>query len=176
MDIAVKWDIILSCSSFFLAALSVIFVVITLRQNSKMIENATRPYICVYGDFINSGSPQFFIVIKNFGSSAATLTRFHIQEDLSDCYGVSPARDYLSEISGGIFAPGQSRICRMDYQKVPDLLHISLEYSSGKKTYSENLAVNIKSGVDMVTTKVATKDKELRTISYTLQEMVQKNL
>ena len=45
MDISVIVNIALCILSFILAVISVVTVVVTLRQNSKMIENATRPYI-----------------------------------------------------------------------------------------------------------------------------------
>ena len=43
----------LSILSFILAVISVVTVVITLRQNHKMIEESNRPYITVYGDETN---------------------------------------------------------------------------------------------------------------------------
>ena len=64
MDTATKVNIILSILSFILALISIITVVITLRQNHTMIENATRPYLCIYGQSINPGSPEFYLVIK----------------------------------------------------------------------------------------------------------------
>lgn len=39
--------------SFILAVISVVTVVITLRQNKKMIESNSRPYITIYGDMTN---------------------------------------------------------------------------------------------------------------------------
>ena len=38
-------NLILCILSFLLAAISVVTVVITLRQNHKMIQNSTRPYV-----------------------------------------------------------------------------------------------------------------------------------
>ena len=49
-------NVILCILSFALAIISVITVIITLRQNNKMIENTRRPYIVIYGrvtDFQN---------------------------------------------------------------------------------------------------------------------------
>ena len=43
MEISDWINVILCILSFILAAISVITVVITLKQNSKMIENSTRP-------------------------------------------------------------------------------------------------------------------------------------
>ena len=41
-------NIILCVLSFILAAISVVTVIISLRQTSKMIEESTRPYISIY--------------------------------------------------------------------------------------------------------------------------------
>lgn len=177
MDLSTKINIVLCVLSFLLAAISVVTVVITLRQNHKMIENSTRPYVCVYGQSINSGSPEFYLVVKNFGASPAVITKFQYEPDLSQCYGIKkPKRNYLDDISKTTLAPGQSRICRLKYSKVPDIVTFKIEYKSGKKKYSDCFSTNIKSGSAMLTTKVASKGRELRTISYTLQEMLQKDL
>lgn len=68
MDISTVVNIILCILSFILAAISLIFVVITVRQNSalwkqnnEMIENSTRPYITIYFDYAQFGSPTGFL-------------------------------------------------------------------------------------------------------------------
>ena len=50
MDLSTKVNIALCVLSFVLAFISVVTVVLTLIQNNKMIENSTRPYICIYFD------------------------------------------------------------------------------------------------------------------------------
>lgn len=75
-----------------------------------------------------------------------------------------------------ILAPGQSQICRLDYNDTPDNVSFDIEYFSGKKKYQEHFTTNLKAGSAMLTAKTATKDTELKTISFTLQEMLQKSL
>lgn len=162
--------------SLLTSTIAIIISIITVRQNSKMIEESTRAVIGIYGQTINPGSPLFYIVIKNFGSSLATITRFESDFDFSNCYLSSPTRNFLEDLSHCTIAPGQSRICRLEYDKITSPITFKLEYYSSNKKYSETYAVDLKAGADMLTTKIATKDKELRTISYTLQEMLQKNL
>ena len=84
MSISDIINIILCILSFVLAAISVITVVITLKQNSKMIENSTRPYITIYGKKTECGILKYFLVIKNFGSSGAVITDFHSEIKLED--------------------------------------------------------------------------------------------
>ena len=83
----------------------------------------------------------------------------------------------MQQLSTAVLAPGQSRICTLDYQKINKAVTFTLEYHSGaKKTYSDKFTIDLKAGVSMPYGKVATEGKELRTISYALQEMLQKNL
>lgn len=55
MDLATKVNIILCILSFILAFISIITVIITLRQNQQMLENSSRPYVCIYFDYIQAG-------------------------------------------------------------------------------------------------------------------------
>lgn len=177
MEVATIVNIILCVLSFILAALSVVIVVITVRQNNKMIEESTRPVIVVYTDEINVGTPFFYLIVKNFGKSPAYITKFEYDFDFSGCYTIQNDKNYLNGLNNSILAPGQSRICILDYQKIEKEVTFSIEYRSGtKKVYSEKLTIDLKAGVCMPHSKVSTKGQELSTISYALQEMLQKNL
>ena len=52
-------------ASFITSFVAIIISVITLRQNSKMIEESTRAVISVYAQGINTGTPMLFLVVKN---------------------------------------------------------------------------------------------------------------
>lgn len=177
MDISTIVNIVLCVLSFVLAVISVVTVVITLRQNSRMIEESTRPIVSVYTDEINAGSPFFYLVIKNFGKSTAYITKFEYDFDFKGCYKIRNDRDYLQQISNAVLPPGQTKICTLDYEKINKAVTFTLEYHSGaQKTYRDKFTIDLKAGVSMPYGKVATEGKELRTISYALQEMLQKNL
>lgn len=177
MDVATIVNVILCVLSFLLAAISVVTVVITLRQNNKMIEESTRPVISVYTDEINAGNPFFYLIVRNFGKSPAYITKFEYDFDFKGCYKIRNDRDYLEGLNNAVLAPGQSRICTLDYAKIDKEVTFTLEYHSGaKKVYSDKFTIDLKAGVSMPYGKVATEGKELRTISYTLQEILQKNL
>lgn len=51
-------------ASLITSIVAITISLVTLRQNSKMIEDASRPIISIYGESINPGSPVFYIVIK----------------------------------------------------------------------------------------------------------------
>ncbi len=177
MDTSTIVNIILCVLSFILAAISVVTVVITLRQNNKMIEESTRPVISVYTDEINAGNPFFYLIVKNFEKTHDYIAEFEYDFDFKGCYKIRNDRDYLEGLNNAVLAPGQSRICTLDYAKIDKEVTFTLEYHSGaKKVYSDKFTIDLKAGVSMPYGKVATEGKELRTISYALQEMLQKNL
>lgn len=161
--------------SLLTSTVAIIISIITAHQNSKMIEESTRAIICIYGESINPGTPSFYMVVKNFGNSLATITKFETDFDFSDCY-ISPARDFLKDLSHCSIAPGHSHICQLRYDKIVDPITFYLEYYSSGKKHCEKYVVNLKSATSMPVSKSEDKNYILRNISYTLQEMLQKNL
>lgn len=57
-----------------------------------------------------------------------------------------------------------------------DVINFTIKYTANGKVYCEKYPVNYSALKKNITTKVSTKDKELKAISYALQEMVQKDL
>lgn len=179
MSISDWINLSLSILSLILAITSIITVVLTLKQNNKMIESNTRPYISVYGDMTNFANLQFYIIVKNFGKSGAVIKDFTCDIDLKKYnYGIKVTP--FECIKGTLLAPNQNIVCSIDYKKLSadniNILNFTIEYEFCGKVYKENYPVNYGAFRKNITTKTSTKDKELKTISYTLQEMVQKDL
>lgn len=163
-------------ASFIASIVAIIISLVTLKQNSKMIEESSRAIIGIYGETINSGSPKFYLVVKNFGNSLATIMDFSTDFNFTDCYGFRTDKNWIDDLNGCSIAPGQSRICRLDYKKITCPITFQIKYCSSGKTYSEKMTIDLKAGASMLVSKVSTKGEELQTISYTLQEMLQKRL
>ncbi|MBR5273223.1 MAG: hypothetical protein IKU25_07530 [Clostridia bacterium] len=84
MDVGIIVNIVLSILSFALAAISVITVIITLRQNNKMLEANSRPYIVaylVYEEFHNC----VYLCVKNFGTTSAIINSLQITPEINLC-------------------------------------------------------------------------------------------
>ena len=62
--------------------ISIITVVTTLKQNSKMMENSSRGYLSVYGDMLGVQPGNFYIVVKNFGHSNVLIKSLKCDADL----------------------------------------------------------------------------------------------
>lgn len=169
------WIQLLGIIASLVTSIIAIFIsIFTLRQNSKMIEASSRPVLSIYGESINPGYPMFYIVVKNFGSSPALITQFDYDFDFSSAYCAYKGKDFLKQLQNSVIAPGQSRICALKSSALTQPVTFELTYSSDFKTYHEKLTVDLKAGADMLISKNSTEGKELRTISYALQEMLQK--
>lgn len=171
--------IILAVCSFLLAAISIIIVVLTLRQNNKMIESSTRPYISVYGSAVNFESPVYYLVVKNFGQTGALIINFECNYDLVKL-SYNPKLRPFEHLKKTFIAPGQSFVCGINI-KAPgsddiESIVFDIEYSSGKKTYFESVALNFDSHAELILPRAATTGHELKIISYALQSLVEKNL
>ena len=159
------------------AIISAWIAICTLRQNNKMIEESTRPYILIYTTEINSGNLFMYLVVKNNGASSAKIERIDINPCLKGMYKIPNDKDFLKDLEGCSIAPSQSKICLLDFEKIPKKVEIKITYSSSvKKRYTEEMIVNLKAGATLPKGKTSTKGKELRTISYVLQEMLEREL
>lgn len=171
-------EIIGIIASLITSIVAIIISIKTLKQNSKMIDDSTRPYIVVYSQTANFQSPKFYIVVKNFGQIGAVVNSLQCDYDLSTC---SYNKDHVpfTNFSGTFVAPGQAFITNIDPLKLfknPIDMHFSIEYQNGNKVYSDRFTINPLANSDLIQTRAATKNQELKSISYTLQDLVEKQL
>ena len=146
MQISDWINVALSILSFILAAISVILVVITVRQNHKIICESFRPYITVYGAYSHISKVDYYLVLKNFGNNAATITHFSADIDLIRLMKEPDSRRPFDGIVGTTLAPGQSIKTRIDIEHVPkecDHINFSIKYSAGKRKFDENIPFSL---------------------------------
>ncbi len=170
-------NVCLCILSFALATISVITVVITLKQNKKMIQNSTRPYIVAMAQITNFQNPTFYLVIKNFGASGATIKEMNSSIELKE---VTYREEFtpFHNIEGLFLAPGQTITSSLDTKEFKEKgireFTIHLKYTDGINTYEENYPINYKAYIENVCTRASTDGKELKIISYALQDLVEK--
>ena len=73
---------ILCVLSFVLAGISVVTVVITLKQNNKMLESNSRPYVVAYLVYQEAPS-RIYMCVRNFGKTSAIVKSLKIEPDIS---------------------------------------------------------------------------------------------
>lgn len=166
-------------SAMLIGIISIIISVITLRQNSKMIEESSRPVISIYCTSTNFGIQQRYLVIKNFGQTQATISKFDYDYNfvVNQAYAVKNSdTDWLKNLVTTSLSPGQSKICAINSKNINMPVTFTYEYKTSTKTYKDKITINLNAG-DMLTSKSnGVNGDTLGVISYTLQEMLQKDL
>ena len=172
-------NVILCVLSFALAVISVVTVVITLRQNNKMIESSTRAYIAVSGQSINAQSSEFLLVVKNYGNSSAIIENITFDISLKP-YMYALDIEPFSAVTNATLCPNQNIVCNLNPVKMGEdnitIITCTVTYTSNGKKYVEKQIINFEALCKNVVTKANTEGKELKIISYALQEMLKKNL
>ena len=146
----------------------------TLKQNSKMIEESTRPYISVYIGNTYFSTVHIYLTIKNFGSSSAVINGFKTDIDITP-YAYDKNRVPFANIIGTTLCPGESIQYPIKLENDPDSLKnlkISLKYQSDTHQYNEDICINLSAHFDAVHVR-ANSDKS---ISYALQDIAEKML
>lgn len=144
MDTPTIVNIVLSILSFCITVISIAFVVLTLKQNAKMIESSTRPYVVIYLDSVTICEQQSYFIIKNFGQSSAEIIDFIYPASLEE----TPQETHLmqeqfSRVKGLLLAPGQT--CMLPYKvtNLPNsMLEFKIKYKSPTKPYCETFSLN----------------------------------
>lgn len=170
-------DIANICSSvlsLIAILVSVGIAIATLRQNSRMIEQSSRPYIAIYGEMTYFQNAHYYVVVKNYGQSAAYIESFSVKPEL-------PTDDLkhvpFQHVAGTTMAPNQTFRAVIDVKNNQcSQYEFELIYKWGKKTYSEKMLLNVSAHFDIAMWRAQTKGKELRTISFALQDLVEKQL
>ena len=162
--------------ALFVGVISIIIALFTLRQNSKMIEESTRPYIALYSDYTYFQNAQYYVILKNFGNTGEVITKFESSYDLGKLvYFGKP----FEHIVGTFVAPNQSFkvvLSLASFQNAPKSIDFEIEYKTSCKTYVESITLNINATTEILLSRANTKDKELQIISYALQDLCEKHM
>lgn len=173
-------QVVLAILTFLGLISTIIIAIFTLNQNSKMIEESTRPYILIYKDTISINTPMEYLVIKNFGSSAATITSLDFDFDKFKSIYIGPNIDFdLINFSNITLAPNQQYYFPI---KTNDIkfknLNFNITYETSTKEYNDNFKINLKQDHNVPSTKQHKSgnnpEKEIITISNTLQELIKR--
>ena len=160
--------------SLVTSVVAIIISVLSLKQNSKMIADSTRPYIGVYGSGTYVSQARFYIIVKNFGQSSAHIDDFKCDIDLSK-YPIKPIKSRpFQHIQDTTIMPGQSFRCVVDFNKIirdTSLIVFNISYSASGKTYSDCIPLNIAANIGNSVAHATTKGNEIKNLSETLQDI-----
>lgn len=161
--------------SSLIGLIAILVSVITLRQNNKMIEESTRPYVVAYNDLVNgSGTPIQFLIIKNFGQTAAIIDSILINPKVDVIY----SDGMFKHMKNQCIAPGQSYTTAFKLSDCSITLTVEISYHSASKSYNEIFEISQKAISDHVHAKVVANDstKALKILAGCFQDYLRSNL
>ena len=150
----------------------------TLKQNSVMMENSTRPNLQIYPVYMNT---IVYIIVKNYGASEAYIDqitcshKFTSKETMNDNLGT----DIFSRMNGAILSPGYALKCPLIASEITDNdFEFHVTYHSSEKTYSAEFRFNVSANAPFADIYPAsdTTDGHLRNISRELRDIVKTRL
>lgn len=154
------------CTSV-LSIVSVVIAIKTLGQNSKMIEESLRPYVVISYEVINTGSPNAFFLLKNYGRSGAKIIDFKCDTELTN----EDVNYQFSKIPGTYLAPQQKKLYWFDCKAFDDPeIKFEISYQSQNKIYCETIPVKVKLGA----ISLRSESSYEKVMSNSIQEIVER--
>lgn len=158
-------------ASFFTSIVAIMISFKTLRQNSKMIEETSRPYISIYFDYTQMGEPTGYFVVKNFGSTTAIIDSLTYNEPIANHpVSLSNLASIFNGLVGNSIAPNQKFLVPFklnEYIGGDAIFEIS--YHAKKKKYSERFIIYVSNYKKLVKPRFASNN--YKSLSYPLQEI-----
>lgn len=161
-------------ASLMTSIVAIVISIKALKQNSKMIEESTRPYVSIYFQ------PLFdtdYLILKNFGNSTAKITSFHTNVDFHICLENDTHLPF-SHICNTYLHPGERILSPIDnvhklYKKY-DFLKFDICYKSSGKSYTEHIEINMCSLADHASIRTTVKPENAeKIIAETLQDIAE---
>lgn len=178
MDYSIIIDILSIIITSLLSIIAIIISVITLIQNNKMIFESSKPNITIFSKVINFTSPQTYLILKNFGTSGATILNIEYDSEIDGLFSKKP----FINLQNVYIAPNQSFLYPLSLSKTKEYildktLKFKINYKYLNKTYSENcnVAFNIYKDICYLKTHTS-KNIDFKELSEVLQEMTIQNL
>lgn len=160
--------------------IAVLISVLSLKQTQKSIEEANRPYVVVYRDYIQVlGNIQEHIIIKNFGKIGATIKSLSFEPQYKDSLR---EQEIFKNIENTFIAPNQS-ISTITSNNAfigerNGIILSKVEYYSGKNHYEETFKLNEELLHDLAFSKTKpSKSKSMEeVIVNSTQELLRRKL
>lgn len=172
-------NVALCLLSFILAVISVLTVIITLRQNQYMIENSTRPYVTIYSAVTAFDATLVYLVLRNYGQSSALITKFSSNVDFSRLTFMEGFPIPFEHIVGRTIAPNQAihaLINHIPLKEMSEPLSFTIRYSSLGKVYEEQTSINFQSDCDFLIAHAENSRSTGKIIANVLEEIAVRQL
>lgn len=138
-------------TSLFVSVISIRISVKTLKQNNSMIETNCRPYITIYATPISVSGINFYLILKNFGTSGTEICSFKCNRKLEKYRIDEDVLLPFENLEHTFVAPNQSIIAPIDIIKLKkdtDELIFEISYNFKNLIYTDTININLKTFLD----------------------------
>lgn len=165
--------------------ISIVISVNTLKQNSKMIEESTRPYVVVYLETTHLCDQEWYFIIKNFGNSGACITKFEYNKEIDSIEFTYPdIQAQLRTIHGLFLAPQQKVLIAIGtIPKELKFANFIIGYRSEAKYYEESYRIDTSALAQHISTRTdeninfkVSEIKLPKIVTYGIQEFIERKL
>ncbi|GGE36053.1 hypothetical protein GCM10011391_13560 [Pullulanibacillus camelliae] len=161
------------------SAVAVIISILSLKQTQRSIEQANRPYVVVYRDYIQAlDTICEYIIVKNFGRTGAIIDSLEFHPNYLGTRG----NNVFEHIDNTFIAPSQSISTVTSYNAFDNdrsgITKVIVAYHNGKKHYQDTIKLNEELDHDLAFAKIKpSKGKsEGEIITKTVQEILRRGL
>ena len=203
-DFSTQVNVVLCILSFTLALFSLVFVIITIYQNQKIlkqniqmiqltndtldqnkkmieqnaetIENSTRPYITVGFECTQFGTPLGYFMVKNYGSSSGPITKCQYSDSVRDCKtSIANMKMLFDCLNGTTLAPNQKYLVPFRLNEfTEDTAIFDITYTGNRKSYSEHVEIVVSNYAKYTKPRACNKNQPEKDISYATQEIAER--
>ena len=167
--------------SLITSIIAIVVSIKTLRQNNKMIEESTRPYITISKETVCVNNPHEYFLLKNYGSSGAYIKCIECNTNLDNIGSAFGLNDRNGNpffyLKNTFLAPNQSICAAFNSKEIENYnIVFTIHYSSETRKYETQIPLNLKQDYNILHTKDTSKENGLELIAKSLQENIVKNL
>lgn len=166
---------VLAISSFILSVISVLTVIITIRQNKRILEASVRPYVRIYFDHTQMGDQIGYFVVKNFGNSSAKITSLFYNDVVKgQPTSLCNVTDILDGLVGNNICPNQKFLLPIRPNRSPcGTCTFDISYQSNSNSYTEHIEINIEQYGALVKPRIGDASI-MKEVTYPLQEIAER--
>lgn len=164
----------------FAPLVAIIISVFALNQTKRSIEEANRPYVVVYRDYIQVLSNiHEYLVIKNFGKTGAIIDSVLFEPGY---YDSMRNKVVFNNIEDTFIAPGQSlsKVVSTNAFAVErsENIKVTIKYRTGRKKYQEVIILNEEIIKDITFSKTSPSGNTSlqEVITKATEELLRRNL
>lgn len=171
------WLTLIGIIASLITSIVAIFISIkTLKQNSQMIEESTRPVISIYSQYFDG---KLYIITKNFGNTSCVIDYIHSDMNITSEESQTMKGNPFERAKGATLPPNGQMICTLiPYKLKTRKFNFDIKYHSTSHHYKDTFFLDCDADNPFpdTHTRVTGTEKSLEKMSRTLEDILKTRL